>query len=336
MKFGLTTALVSLSACSLAPLATPPASMTDSCKVSADDQAWIDSALVAWRLSADEMTRIGNVTDFQAVFFDAGCVLTSTNALSSARPGDAIWIAAPHSGKIKLPDGGEMPASITSFTSATDDLTFFVMSTPSVWREGGVDGGPLGLETLMVAVLLHEGSHVAQANSYGVQISALAERNRLPDNFDDDTMQTQFEGEPAFAESVARETGLFLQAAAATDLDAARQLASEARSLMRERAARYFVGEDAYWSEAEDLWLTFEGAGQWAGYAWLADPHGAAATEETAMPGFGQRSRWWSQKEGLAIVLALDRISPDSWKPSLYGDGEMTLLQLLDAALSED
>jgi hypothetical protein len=334
MKRMIAAGLLALAACAQVPAPEPETDAAPACTVSAADQAWIDRALAAWQLSAHEMTGIGDVAGFEAVFFDAGCTLTSADAFSSGRASDAVWRAAAHDGMVALPDGDAMPAGITSFTSGTGEHTFFVMSTPSVWRGGGVEGGPLGLETLMVAVLLHEGSHVAQAGTYGERIGALADRENLPDEFSDDTMQATFESDPDFAASIARETELFFAAAAAPDRDAARALADEARQMMKARAAKYFTGDDAYWTEAEDLWLTLEGSGQWAGHAWLVDPRGAAVGEDAAMPGFGQRSRWWSQKEGLALVLTLDRLSPGGWKAHVYGDGTQTLLDLLDAALA--
>lgn len=65
--------------------------------------------------------------------------------------------------------------------------TYFVMSTPNVWQAAGVGEGP-GLETSMVAVLLHEVSHVAQIGPYGPRLGALIERYHLPESFDDNAV----------------------------------------------------------------------------------------------------------------------------------------------------
>jgi hypothetical protein len=102
---------------------------------------------------------------------------------------------------------------------------------------------------------------------------------------------------------------------------------------MRARAARWFTGRDAYWTRAEDLWLTFEGAGQWAGYQWVIHPRGAGVPVAVALTDFARRSRWWSQKQGLAIFLALDRVAGPGWKRHAFGDGARTALEMLDDAL---
>ena len=209
------------------------------------------------------------------------------------------------------------------------------MSTPSVWRAGGVTSSYLDLETLMVAVLLHEGSHVAQASTYGKQIEKLAEEYSLPESFSDDSLQHRFENEVPFADSIQRETDLFFAAAFATDLEAVVAQASEARRLMLARAERWYRGDEKYWHQAEDLWLTFEGAGQWIAYEWLVSDRGAAVSEEVAVSGFARRSRWWSQNEGLAIALVVERLIGPTWQRHAFRNGGKTILAMLDGALLE-
>jgi hypothetical protein len=322
----LATALAA-SACASAP--APPA-----CALPERDRAWIGRALEAWRFASREITGIGPVPDFQAIFFSADCVLRSGNALTGPTAERVTWTATPHGGTVLLPDGSEIPAGVTSYVSGDKGKMHLVMSTPTVWEAAGVGKGP-ALETTMVAVLLHEGSHVAQTGPYGPRLGALIERYGLPDSFSDDTMQERFQANEEFAASVKEETRLFLAAAAAENDVEARTLARRARQLMLERQARWLIGDEAYFVEAEDIWLTFEGAGQWAGYQWLVHPHGGAQPLEEVMARF-TRGRFWSQTEGFAVVMALDRIAGPSWKRHAFGDGARTVLEMLDDALAGD
>ena len=91
-------------------------------------------------------------------------------------------------------------------------------------------------------------------------------------------------------------------------------------------------GEDVVFRARIDVWLTFEGSGQWAGYQWLVHPSGGNIDAELARRA-AMRSRWWSQNEGLAIALTLDRIGPENWSDVAFGDGSQTLLEMLDVAL---
>ncbi|MEO5493829.1 MAG: hypothetical protein ABIR08_07355 [Sphingomonas sp.] len=236
---------------------------------------------------------------FKAVFFDATCTLSNDNALSVNTSDASSWRAEPHRATVALPDGSTVPVKTVSFARASGPALFFVMSMPSVWRAGGIKNDALGLETMMVAVLLHESSHVSQFATYGAQVAGLAERNNLPQSFNDDSLQERFEGDPAFAGSIARETDLFFAAAAASDRATALRLAKEARGLMRARTTKYFSGTDAYFREAEDLWLTMEGSGQWAGYHWIIDPRGGGFPPTSHSPilpsvvSGGRRTKGW-------------------------------------------
>ena len=318
-------AALAASACVSAP--APPA-----CALPDRDRAWVERALEAWRFTSREITGIDRVPNFQAVFFSADCVLKSGNALSSPTAEQETWTASSHSGTITLPDGSTIPAGVTSFTSGKNGLLYFVMSTPSVWQAAHVGEGP-GLDTTMVAVLLHEASHVAQTGPYGPRLGALIDRNSLPDSFNDDSLQDRFKTNPEFAASVKQESALFIDAALAKDDAEARALARKGRRLMLERQARWQVGKDAYFVEAEDIWLTFEGSGQWAGYQWLVHPRGGAQPPAEVLAGF-TRDRHWSQAEGFAIVMALDRLAGPRWKRHAFGDGARTVLEMLDDALA--
>lgn len=318
--FTLAVALVS-SGCATTPVSPP-------CALPESDRAWLDRAIEAWRFTSDEITGIGPVPDFEVIIFSEDCVLTSVNALSTAE--GARWTARPHAGTMALPDGSQMPVGVTSFVSGDEGSQYLVMSTPSVWEAAGVGEGNR-LETIMIAVLLHEGSHVAQIGPYGDRLDALIDRYDLPVSFNDDAVQDHFGENDEFAESVKEETRLFLAAAAAED-DAAAPVAREARWLMRGRQEKWFIGDDRYLAEAEDIWLTFEGAGQWTGYQWLVHPRSGAEPPADLLERF-TRGRRWSQTEGFAVVMALDRIAGSAWKRHAFGDGKRTVLEMLDDAL---
>lgn len=326
-------ALLFVMAVALAACATS-ARPDETCALSSEDRAWIDASLHAWRFSAAEIISGAAAPSFEAVFFDDACVLTSPDAFSATDVAAVRWTAAPHTGEITLPTGETMPAGVVSFASADGARAFFVMSTPSIWRAAGVSNEALGLETMMTAVLLHEGSHVAQSSTYGALMLALTAANNLSDDFNDNTIQERFGSNAEFAASIERETDLRFQIAGNPNEAEARRLAREALDLMRARRARWFVGEDAYLAEAEDIWLTFEGTGQWLGYQWIVHPAGGGADSAAAMPHFARRGRSWSQKQGIALAFAVDRLARFDWKSRAYGNGAMTLTEMLESALA--
>ena len=319
--------LAALAAAATAPAAE--AQVQGNCRLSEADQAWLDESVRAWNYTALNITRVGRKQSIRGVFFDSQCMVVSDTALNG---GANSWTATRHDGQVKVPNGPELPVSVTSFAMGGEDAEQFVMSTPSVWRAADKSDNGLGsLEKLMTVVVLHEGTHVAQIPTYGKMIGDLSEKYKLPEDFNDDSIQKRFEGNADLAASVKRETELLFAAADATDLADAKRLAREARAMMIARQKRWYPAEDGYLVPAEDVWLTMEGSAQWAAYRWAVDPNGGNVPPDKVQFRTG---RWWTQVQGFALFAALDRLVGDGWRQHAFGDGKKTVLQMLDEAIA--
>jgi hypothetical protein len=300
-----------------------------SCALGSADEAWLNRSMAAWNYAAMKISGIGHVKKIEAVIFDDKCVVTSTTAMNG---GPNRWQGRPHGGKIVLPDGTPLKPQVISFSGSTQDRSFFVMSTPSVWRSAGKTGKGASLETLMTAVMLHEGTHVAQMPTYGEAIQRISDRNHLPQDFSDDSIQQHFADNKDFTASVDRESRLLFDAWHAKTRRDAVALVRQARMAMKARYAKWFTGKDAYMADAEPVWLTLEGSGQWLAYTWEVDPHGGRVAPADILPGF-ENDRYWTQREGLAVFLALQRLTGSEWKKQAFHLGQMDILQMLDEAI---
>ncbi len=222
------------------------------------------------------------------------------------------WTARPHGGEVELPDGNKLPVGVISFSGSDPKKgNFFVMSTPSVWRAAGKDGKGTSLETLMTAVMLHEGTHVAQMPTYGAEIGRLSERYHLPENFSDDSIQEQFGKNADFTRSIERESKLLFAASNARSRAQAARLVRSALAMMKARQARWYRGKDAYLAQAEPVWLTLEGSGQWLAYSWEVDPRGGRCSRRRHSPRLRQRP----------LVVAARRLCGVHGAPTTYRHG---------------
>jgi hypothetical protein len=219
------------------------------------------------------------------------------------------WVGEPHKGTIRLPDGGRAPAQVTSFAGNNEKTgePFFVMALPSVWVAAKVPIArtPLGL----TGVFLHEFSHTRQTPALASVFEAAARLHRN-DNLSDDSLQEHFQRNAAYAADAQRERDLLWAAAIELDPVKSRELARQALTAMEARQKRWFVGPNAYWKAYDDIFLTMEGFGQWVGYAWLSDPRGGAVSGEAARQRMRGSRRWWSQEEGLALFIVINRFVP--------------------------
>ena len=301
------------------------------CELPSRDSAWIALALDGWQRQSSRALHAPAIRFPTLVLFDSLCSYT---LLPVARPGgDASFIAAgqrfglqsaPHAGTIRAPNGESLPARLVSFAARmpNGDM-FFVMSLPSIWRANGRS------DTLATAVFMHEFTHT-QNPALGARIDALIRRG-LPEEIDDDLIQKRFDSLPAFRRAYEQELDLLYESARAPTRELALRAARRALAAMNARRATYFRGPNALYADAEDVFLSMEGIGQWAAYLWLTDPQGAALSADDAMTSI-RRGRRWSQDEGLALLLVLSRLAPDAPR-AMFGPSARTVLPLLRSAV---
>lgn len=301
------------------------------CALPTRDSAWIATALEGWQRESRRALHAPAIRVPTLVLFDTLCSYTLLPAVP--RRGGASFsgaghpfteLSAPHGGTIRLPNGESLPASLVSFASRmpNGDM-FFVMSLPSLWRAKGRS------DTLATAVFMHEFTHT-QNPALGTRIDALIRRG-LPEEIDDDVIQKRFDSLPEFRRAYERERDLLYEAARAPTRALAVDAARRALAAMDARRATYFRGANALYADAEDVFLSMEGIGQWAAYLWLTDPRGAALSAGDAFPIIRRGGRW-SQDEGLALLLVLSRLAPDAPR-AMFGPNAQTVLPLLRRAV---
>lgn len=288
------------------------------------DRAWLEQALEQWRRSLRDELRVSDTTLPDVYAVDSQCRFRL--------PGGSFvgMTAEPHpEGQVTLPSISDVPVGPISFAFAADG---FAMSLPSVWREAGVTSS-FGLERLMTGVLLHEIMHTRQAQMIGQIAEPAARAGGVSESdLNDDFLQEQFKDRPGYRAAYEAERDALFAAATVPDLAAARGLAAHALHLMRERRARFLSGENAHFAVFDDVFLTMEGSGQWLIYRYFLSPEGGAVDPDAAMRETRRGGRWWSQDEGLALILVLDRLLPD-WRERMFREPDWRAERLLAAAV---
>lgn len=290
------------------------------------DRAWLAEALGHWRVAETELLALEPQALPQVVAIDADCTFTLP-------AGDlARMKAVAHGDKVQLPDGGAVPVGPISFASFEGE-PFFAMSLPSVWREAGVTS-VLGLERLLHGVLLHEMAHTRQTEIASELVRDLATEAGFKNSADltDDLVQESFGDNAEYVAQWQVERDLFFAAAVTRDDGAARLYADRAFAMMKARHARWFTGKKAAFKELDGIFLTMEGMGQWLAYRFFQSPAGGNVPARDALPAVRRGGGQWSQDQGLAIIMVVERFLPD-WQKQAFSDPGFRADRLLAAAL---
>ena len=276
------------------------------CVMDRADARWINGALANWVVAERTLLRLPAAPVPTVVVADQRCQFDGAGGALPLR-----WSGRPHGGKLHLPDGSAPQVGVMSFAGATaNGAPFFVMSLPSVWRAGGVTS-PLGLERLMDGVLLHEMMHTRQFAKASSGMKAL--EVRLGADINDDALQEKFAKNPAYVAAWKAENDRFYAALLQRNPVIARRQFRQALAMMAERRRRFLSGRNKAWAEADRLFLAMEGMGQWLIFRWNSRATPGAVPTAASLEPVRRGRKWWTQEQGLALFLLLDRFSPD-WR----------------------
>jgi hypothetical protein len=330
--------LLSGLAASVAPLGSPA---HIHCALSPASHQWIQRALTGWSVIESDLLKLEHRALPWMIFYDSKCAWhvspdrsNFAGAVTVPRPvrfrGKPIRIVAtPHEGHLTLPDGRRVPAQRMSFAAPHKgpSETFFIMALPEVWRPIWKDDEPR-LEEFFLGVSAHELAHTTQVSALMKRIKALKNDGApLPANLTDDTLEQMFKGDADYKTVFERERDLFFEAAAEPEDGRARAIARDALALLQERHNRFLSGEKEAFRTLEGLFLNMEGIGSWVQHRMAQRDPANFAEEESIFKTKG-RSTTWSQGEGLAMLLLVDRFIP-SWQKRMLAPELASPIDLL-------
>jgi len=285
------------------------------------DRSWVEQALANWPIVERRELHLAPSPLPTIITIDASCTYIAT-----PRPGNRLlWQGTPHGDTITFPGGKTAPFGVISFAAPDEGKAttgFFAMSLPSVWRAKNIQSG-LGLERLMDGVLLHEMTHTRQFYFVNPRMDKLTAQYHLSDDIGDDSIQDTFEKNPAYVADYEAERDLLYAAAAAPTAAEAKALARQALAKFRARRARWFTGDAEKWKPIDDIFLTMEGLGQWSMYAWFTDKQGPGLDPAKVLPEVRRKRNRWTQDEGLALFLVVNRLVPDWQKLAFVPNPEL-------------
>lgn len=315
-----------------------PGPSSGQCVLPAADSVWLGNALSAWTHIGERLLRLDSRPVPSLLLFDRYC-LYQVNPLAEWRV-----TADYHGGRIPLPNGRAIAPTGIGITSPMpgDTGVFLALALPEAWRSDpryGTSETRIGWERYLTGAFAHEMTHVRMLEYLLPRLRAL-EAAIYPDTLEDNIVQNRFGGDRGFAQSVYEETDLLYRAVTAAGSSIRAQYVRAALALMRDRWDRYYVGDFRSWDEVEQVFLDLEGVAQWVAFhiRWGTDAaaaRGVGGMFDRLLRRFRGSREFWSEDQGLLMILALDALVP-GWQRQLLAPNAPTAYELLVRAAASD
>jgi len=312
------------------------------CNLEMKDREWIEKTVEIWEKVRKDSLNISSHKFPWLILFDENCVwkinpdesqylpqnLAKDKIVLSKKSYDVF--ALKHEGKIALPESGEIPAQLISFASNYDNgqKAFLVSAMPQIWQKAPHLKDEKNVDALVRSVFVHEMTHTFH-QKYHAKLDVIEKKLVGVENFDDDIIQNTFAKNAEFRKTFESEHNLLYKAVGEKDLRRKRELAKAAFEMIKTRRDQFFINENAVYTEIEEIFLTMEGAANWAAFQSAIDQ---GLSEADALKLIRRGGKYWSQDEGLALFLVIDSLFP-KWQKKAFGKSQTSVIELLAEAV---
>lgn len=315
------------------------------CDNSIEFKATVNNWFSAWELIYRDVYKLNKIKAVEFVFFDNEYVYSTSNVTindGTVVEGPSLlnlnlnWRKDVHDGYILLPDKTKMPIGIMAFASLLpneNDKSFIVMPLQSFWKGSDVNSNTLGLSNLLTGIFIHEFSHTQLMQSFGEQLSLLEKSMNVNMPFDDNLIQHIFQKDSDYVKVYNQEVDILFYIIKQEVFN--KELFNRSRVLMNQRHKTYFKAHYGELQKVEDFFITMEGFGQYSMYLWLIHPKGGNYNRQVAIEGVRKNKKWWSQEEGFAMFLVMDKVSKSKkWTKKMFSQKSATITSILERRIS--
>ena len=273
-----------------------------------DSLPWIIfyDSVAAWHLNANEKM----LPSFQK---------TNSRFLFNKKYYELVRI--PHRYNLWVPDRnpiaiGSLPT--TAIPYANNQKTFFIASLPSLFHLLAPASEAVYMDYLFLGMNIHELTHTLQLPSVLPRLIQIEKSYKLPESIDDNTIEIVFSKSEAYKNLFLTEKTLLWNALFNENRDSSIVQIREALKITERRKKDFFSGDSLGYSKMEDIFISLEGSAMWMQYKTMLRNVPAGMDKEGSLSWLLQRTASWSQEEGLALILLIDKFDPN-WKQQFFG-----------------
>ncbi len=217
--------------------------------------------------------------------------------------------------------------SVATMPVSDNKKTFFISPVPAYFHTLAPPDQAFFLDLLLTGLIIHELTHTRQLPFAVSQILDAQKKYKLPESIDDNSIERTFENNEAYKALFFKEKTHLWNAAMTDNLDSCKEELKIALDLAAERQRTFFAKENEGYKKLDDIFLALEGSAMWAQYK-ATLKYAPGQTPKQTLFFLMQYGNSWSQEEGLALFLIIDKLLP-GWQGKFFSKELPSPLELL-------
>ena len=311
-------------------------------KLKSEEHEWIWNWINSWNFISRSTFALENTTPPKILFYDDQYVYTNSS-ISAPRgvhfsgPGlydqEINWSKQLHNDTLVLPDNKKVPLQLMTFAAPMEEGSYFVMPAPGYWKKVGLKNDIVSTNKMLNGIFVHEFAHTRQMETISQKLLGFQQSGKFNYPINDDIVQNYFQNDTAYTRQFRTEVDRFYNLLTIQNLSTLKSETKRCLEVYKTRQQDYLLPINSHLAEMEDLFLTMEGIGQYAMLSYYLSENGGNLSFENALMATRHNKRWWSQEEGLALILVYEKlVGKVDWSKLFFMTDE-TIVRLIENEL---
>ncbi len=241
-----------------------------------------------------------------------------------------IWKKQEHKGTLVLPDSTVTKIQLMTFAAPKENGNYFVMPAPNYWQKLGLKNETVSLQEMLNGIFIHEFAHTRQMEGVIDKIIRFEKSGKYEYPINDDILQNYFQNDSIYTHKFKNEVDKLYKLLEVEEQSELRSKVNQWLIMFQNRQKEYLNPVSDNLAEMDNVFLTMEGIGQYAMMKFYMSDFGGNYSFGDALKATRHQKKWWSQEEGLGLILLYEKLVGTIDWSQLYSLKNNTIIDLIE------
>jgi len=271
---------------------------------------------------------------FDSIYLYSNSIISTPNGIPINGPDlynqKIEWRKQEHNSTLVLPDSTVTNVHIMTFAAPKINGSYFVMPAPNYWKKIGLKNDIVSTRTMLNGIFVHEFAHTRQIEEIKDKLIRFEKNGKYEYPVNDDILQNYFQSDSLYTLKFMHELDELYEMLNIEEPYNLHLKINEWLKLFRSRQKVYLNPVSIEMAEIDNVFLTMEGIGQYAMMKYYMSDIGGNYSTKDALIATRHNKKWWSQEEGLGLILLYEKLVGNIDWSELYSLKDNTIIDLIE------